>query len=103
MRVYNIRKRLIDFKIIFRVSSISLDTAQEEYIPSKEIALSVEQCQCPANYVGLSCEECADGFYRAQTGPYGGYCVPCQCNGHSNVCDKITGICDVIGFKNYPY
>eukprot|EP00102_Acyrthosiphon_pisum_P016424 XP_008187385.2 PREDICTED: laminin subunit alpha [Acyrthosiphon pisum] len=77
-----------------RISSISLETAQEEYIQSKEIALSVEQCQCPANYVGLSCEECADGFYRAQTGPYGGFCVPCQCNGHSNTCDKATGICN---------
>lgn len=96
---------VIDFKIIiiFRVSSVSLETAQEEYIPSKEIALSVEQCQCPANYVGLSCEECADGFYRAQTGPYGGYCVPCQCNGHSNICDKVTGICDVIDFENCQY
>ncbi|VVC44657.1 Hypothetical protein CINCED_3A025090 [Cinara cedri] len=77
-----------------RISNILLETAQEEYIPSKEIALPVEQCQCPANYVGLSCEECADGFYRAQTGPYGGYCVPCQCNGHSSTCDKITGICN---------
>ncbi|CAI6343431.1 unnamed protein product [Macrosiphum euphorbiae] len=45
-----------------RISSISLETAQEEYIQSKEIALSVEQCQCPANYVGLSCEECAEVF-----------------------------------------
>lgn len=85
-----------NIKIYSRISNISLETAQEEYIPSKEIALSVEKCQCPANYVGLSCEECADGFYRTQTGPYGGFCVPCQCNGHSNTCDKTTGICDVI-------
>lgn len=76
-----------------------METAQEEYIPMKEVALSVEQCQCPANYVGLSCEECADGFYRAQTGPYGGFCVPCQCNSHSNTCNKVTGMCDVNTFK----
>ncbi|KAK7086938.1 Laminin, alpha 5 [Halocaridina rubra] len=56
-------------------------------------ALSVELCQCPGNYEGLSCERCADGFYRAQRGPYGGYCVPCQCNGHSDTCDKETGRC----------
>lgn len=86
-------------EIFFRISSISLDTAQEDYIPSKEIALSVEQCQCPVNYVGLSCEECADGYYRAQTGPYGGFCVACQCNGHSSTCDKVTGICNVIIWK----
>lgn len=94
MLIYN------NIKIIFRISNILLETAQEEYIPSKEIALSVEQCQCPTNYVGLSCEECADGSYRAQTGPYGGFCVPCQCNGHSNTCDKVTGKCEVIQLKN---
>ncbi|XP_050541070.1 laminin subunit alpha [Daktulosphaira vitifoliae] len=77
-----------------RISNISWETAQEEYIMSKEIATAIEQCQCPPNYVGLSCEECADGYYRAQSGPYGGFCVPCNCNGHSATCDKITGICD---------
>ena len=44
---------------------------------------------------GLSCEECAPGHYRAQTGPYGGYCVPCNCNGHSETCDPLTGKCYV--------
>jgi laminin, alpha 3/5 len=56
--------------------------------------LSVEQCECPPGYVGSSCEDCAQGYYRDPDGPYGGYCVPCQCNGHSKTCDCNTGICD---------
>lgn len=62
-------------------------------IAENEYAVTVEQCQCPASYRGLSCEECAPGYYRIQSGPHGGYCVPCQCNGHSNECDVNTGVC----------
>ncbi|XP_012943161.1 laminin subunit alpha isoform X2 [Aplysia californica] len=54
---------------------------------------SVEMCQCPPNYVGLSCEDCAPGYYRARTSPYLGICVKCNCNGHSNECDLETGEC----------
>ncbi|XP_018320894.1 laminin subunit alpha [Agrilus planipennis] len=56
-------------------------------------ASSVEQCQCPPGYQGLSCEDCAPGYYRISTGPHGGYCVPCQCNGHADECDVHTGLC----------
>lgn len=56
-------------------------------------ARSVEQCHCPPNYRGTSCELCADGYYRVQQGPYLGACIPCDCNGHSNECDPITGQC----------
>lgn len=58
------------------------------------MASSVEQCLCPPNYKGSSCEECAPGHYRTPTvGPHGGFCVPCQCNGHADICDVDTGIC----------
>lgn len=63
-------------------------------------ALSVEQCSCPPNYQGLSCEECAPGYFRAQTGPYGGFCTPCQCNGHAETCDTNTGIC-IVSEQNF--
>lgn len=56
-------------------------------------ALSVERCNCPPNYKGTSCEECAEGYYRIKLGPYLGACVPCNCNGHSNQCDAVTGKC----------
>lgn len=29
-----------------------------------ERVTSVEKCQCPLGYSGLSCERCADGYYR---------------------------------------
>jgi hypothetical protein len=79
----------------FRLGNVSLDVALEGYNPNTSKAMAVEQCQCPQPYKGLSCEDCAPGYYRSQTGPYGGYCVPCQCNGHSDTCDEVTGICHV--------
>lgn len=65
-------------------------TTMDENTP---LALSVEQCLCPPNYQGLSCEECAPGYYRIQSGPHGGYCAPCECHGHATECDVNTGVC----------
>ncbi|XP_066588247.1 laminin subunit alpha [Prorops nasuta] len=71
-----------------------LDIPTDHYSPKYSVpASSVEQCQCPPNYQGSSCEECAPGYYRVQSGPYGGYCVKCQCHGHSDTCDVNTGVC----------
>ncbi|CAH0547112.1 unnamed protein product [Brassicogethes aeneus] len=56
-------------------------------------AVTVEQCRCPPNYQGLSCEECAPGYYRIQSGSHGGYCQPCVCHGHATECDVNTGVC----------
>ena len=36
-------------------------------------ALTVEQCQCPPGYQGLSCEQCAEGYQRDHEG---GDCDP---------------------------
>lgn len=36
----------------------------------------VEECRCPVGYSGLSCESCAHGYVRQQTGAWLGRCVP---------------------------
>lgn len=84
------------------MSYVTIDITTEQYSAQYSIpASSVEQCQCPPNYQGLSCEECAPGYYRVQSGPYGGYCVRCQCNGHADTCDVNTGVCHVC-FSVFP-
>lgn len=81
--------------IVSRLADVYLtmaDEDEENYNLYEE--LSVEKCSCPPGYTGYSCENCAPGYYRDNTGPYGGYCVPCQCNGHADTCDCNTGICN---------
>ncbi|XP_062857847.1 laminin subunit alpha-2 [Trichomycterus rosablanca] len=84
-----------------RVSEILLEVA-EEGRPSagSERAFQIERCECPQGYSGLSCEECAAGFYRLSPRLGGsvfrsgmGSCVRCECNGHSSSCDPDTGVC----------
>ena len=38
---------------------------------------------------GLSCEMCAQGYYRNRKG----VCKPCDCNGNSESCVAATGVC----------
>lgn len=58
----------------------------------------VEQCYCPNGYKGLSCEDCAPGFTRLRAGSGAlGSCVPCMCEGRSNMCHPDTGVCMVLG------
>ncbi|XP_018008782.1 laminin subunit alpha [Hyalella azteca] len=76
-----------------RLSDVTMDIATTIYYQGAEPAYSVEKCLCPPNYQGTSCEECAPGYYRAQTGPFGGFCVQCQCNRHTDTCDPVTGVC----------
>ncbi|KAG7508024.1 laminin subunit alpha-2 isoform X5 [Solea senegalensis] len=90
-----------------RISEISL-TVAEEGRPTRqsEKAHQIEKCDCPIGYSGLSCEECAAGFYRLRSGSLPsapasrvpsaagmGSCVQCQCSGHSSTCDPETSIC----------
>ncbi|XGW07796.1 hypothetical protein V3C99_010722 [Haemonchus contortus] len=76
--------QLIDF---------GLEVSGEHFPLSAIKASSVEQCVCPAPYTGASCQHCAPGYYRVQSGSFLGACVPCECNGHSGSCDPDTGVC----------
>ncbi|TDH05750.1 hypothetical protein EPR50_G00125750 [Perca flavescens] len=54
---------------------------------------TVEDCSCPPQYTGDSCEKCAPGYYRDSSGPFLGRCVPCECNGLADECEGRTGRC----------
>ncbi|XP_031343042.1 laminin subunit alpha-1-like [Photinus pyralis] len=58
---------------------------------------AVERCSCPSGYTGLSCESCDYGYVRIVTNTTThqeqGFCVKCDCNGHSRTCNPDTGQC----------
>ncbi|XP_048106035.1 laminin subunit alpha-2 isoform X4 [Alosa alosa] len=84
-----------------RISEISMEVAEQgRPSPLSPRAHQIEKCDCPPGYSGLSCEECAAGFYRLSVrtgGPASragiGSCMKCQCNGHSDTCDPDTSVC----------
>uniref|UniRef100_A0A4W5QWC9 Laminin, alpha 1 n=1 Tax=Hucho hucho TaxID=62062 RepID=A0A4W5QWC9_9TELE len=73
----------------------------EEGLEGMEVACLIETCECPAGYAGLSCQECAPGYYRQPVTdlnlqgkrPLIQPCMSCQCNNHSQACDLDTGEC----------
>lgn len=69
----------------------TLDVGIELFVEedSARRATSVEECHCPQAYRGMSCEQCAEGYYRLPSG----HCVPCQCSAHATQCDVNTGVC----------
>lgn len=62
------------------------------------VASSVERCHCPRGYTGLSCEKCDKGYTRHVDAFDRATCKKCECNGHSDNCDKETGVC--VGCKS---
>jgi len=77
------------------IDDVSLATAVRHDAGSsddRELAVNVEQCRCPAGYVGQFCEACDYGYHRdrAAGGPHA-RCVQCTCHGHSDACDVDTG------------
>ncbi|XP_039520340.1 laminin subunit alpha-2-like, partial [Pimephales promelas] len=77
---------------IYRLGSVSMSVADEES-RSGSRARAVEVCQCPPGYDGTSCEMCAVGYRRVDGTLYRGVCELCQCHGHAERCDDVTGHC----------
>ncbi|XP_039701762.1 laminin subunit alpha-1 isoform X1 [Pteropus medius] len=86
-----------------RIANISMEVGRkaEELHPGVAVASLLEQCLCPPGTAGLSCQDCASGYYRGKLPEGGGRgprpllapCVPCSCNNHSDICDPETGKC----------
>ncbi|KAG8009698.1 Laminin subunit alpha-1, partial [Nibea albiflora] len=94
-----------------RISNITMETAVEVAVEpeiheraevGEGVARLIESCICPPGYTGLSCQECAPGFFRKPLSELSSQskkslfirpCVRCRCSGHSESCDAETGDC----------
>ncbi|XP_070527632.1 basement membrane-specific heparan sulfate proteoglycan core protein isoform X2 [Cardiocondyla obscurior] len=56
-----------------RLTNIIMDTADVRNTGLGSASF-VEECQCPTGYSGLSCEHCAPGYLRRESGPWLGQC-----------------------------
>ncbi|KAF4517691.1 hypothetical protein B566_EDAN016517 [Ephemera danica] len=74
------------------LDDVQLHTARRE--AAGRPANWIEMCTCPDGYVGQFCESCAPGFrHEPAHGGRFARCVPCNCNGHADICDADTGRC----------
>ncbi|XP_061614328.1 laminin subunit alpha-1 isoform X2 [Phyllopteryx taeniolatus] len=87
-----------------RISNITMETAVKanESQARTGAARPIESCSCPPGYAGMSCQECAAGFFRqplwelppqAQKSAFVRLCVACHCNNHSSSCHADSGHC----------
>uniref|UniRef100_A0A3Q3BIM3 Laminin, alpha 1 n=1 Tax=Kryptolebias marmoratus TaxID=37003 RepID=A0A3Q3BIM3_KRYMA len=86
-----------------RISNITMETAvKAESGDSTEKARLIESCLCPPGYTGLSCQDCAAGYFRQPQSELSLQsqklmlvrpCIQCRCNNQSEICDPETGDC----------
>lgn len=94
--LFNVQALLVRVAYFSQVDNVAVSFTMEdaeiadnlEDLPEEERVYTVEACSCPDGYSGLSCENCASGYYRQ-----GPRCSQCECNGHSNECDPVSGRC----------
>ncbi|KAJ8665186.1 hypothetical protein QAD02_006848 [Eretmocerus hayati] len=76
------------------LDDVKLETAHRGAVG--EPADWIENCECPKaqGYVGQFCESCLPGYHHdpPNGGPFAS-CVPCNCNGHADICESETGQC----------
>jgi len=89
-----------------RISDFTMDLAADVHSKgiygSESLAIGVEQCYCPPQYTGSSCQDPNIGYYRKRKPNYldskklidlVGWAEPCACNNRSRTCDRETGHC----------
>ncbi|XP_017326850.1 laminin subunit gamma-1 [Ictalurus punctatus] len=74
------------------LDNVSLVTARRGH---GDPARWVEKCSCPPGYEGQHCGRCSLGYRRSrpELGQFSP-CETCNCNGHSDTCDSVTGMCN---------
>ncbi|ODN05050.1 Basement membrane-specific heparan sulfate proteoglycan core protein [Orchesella cincta] len=75
------------------IQNVSLSTVEPKSSPNG-LALTVENCRCPTGYRGLSCENCAPGYYRDTSDmsrSVFGACKPCPCGKTAEGCHLSAG------------
>lgn len=101
----------VKISLIFdRLLEASIDAAILTLTHAPPLASGVEQCSCPPEYDGTSCQDPSRGYYRwfesNFTSSYNvtttidtsfvelvGRARRCECNGRSDICDRETGHC----------
>ena len=76
-------------KCLTQSAAILHSEEQETVTGSSNIPKAVCQ-ECSNNTTGYLCESCLSGYFRGSKDlkmP----CLPCECNGHSDVCDPVWG------------
>ena len=74
------------------ISSAELDVSVREET-ERPAGLEREECSCPAEYSGSSCESCAPGHYR-QHQDYS--CLACPCHQHEDSCHQESSSGEVV-------
>ncbi|XP_066911984.1 basement membrane-specific heparan sulfate proteoglycan core protein-like [Clytia hemisphaerica] len=80
-----------------RLQNFQMDIVSSDPVTSssKMIASMVEECRCPPEYYGTSCQLCSRGFTKVKQNVPSKHhrCQACQCHAHASNCDGETGKC----------
>ena len=71
---------------------VPLDTLPTANLILLNTTFPAEQCSCPSQYTGSSCQLCARGHARP-SGSIADPCVECDCSNLSLDCNVDTGVC----------
>ena len=81
IRIIHVRASTMTGMKELSVSSASMTVVSDEISTDEDDddVVMVEQCQCPDQYDGSSCESCSPGYYRHFTNFT---CLQCPCHQH---------------------